>query len=169
VSGALPPFTEKLFGVRFALVMPVARHLETQASLLSQFDVRIERRRFFFELALGVWLPSETNARQGLGGLVGQLGSSYYLAHRGVSPYIGLGISPRWFAGEYSGAGLAVNAHFGVMLMCEAPTRLYAELRVDQNLLRPHLRTSGDSDGIRGDRGREVLPTELSAAVGLGF
>jgi hypothetical protein len=163
------PRAEKLFGARFALVMPFARDLETQASLLSQFDVRIERRRFFVELAAGFWLPSRTNARQGLGGLVGQLGGSYYLAHSGVSPYVGLGVSPRWFAGEYSGAGLAVNAHVGAMFMCEASTRLYAELRVDQNLMRLHPRTRDDSGDERAYRHRELLPTELSAAVGLGF
>lgn len=158
------PRTEKLFGVRLALVMPQARRLETQASLLGQFDVRLERRHFFLELAAGFWLPSETNARQGLGGFVGQLGGSFYLAQGSVSPYIGLGVSPRLFAGEYRGAGLAVNAHIGVMFMREASTRLYAELRVDQNLLHARLR---DDDGARA--AREVLPTELSAAVGLGF
>lgn len=158
------PRSEKLFGVRLALVMPQARRLETQASLLGQFDVRLERRHFFLELAAGFWLPSETNARQGLGGFVGHLGGSLYLAQGSVSPYIGLGLSPRLFAGEYRGAGLAVNAHIGVMFMREASTRLYAELRVDQNLLYARLR---DDDGTR--VAREVLPTELSAAVGLGF
>jgi hypothetical protein len=156
--------TEKLFGVRLALVMPQARRLETQASLLGQFDVRLERRHYFVELAAGFWLPSETNARQGLGGFVGQVGASYYLAQGSVSPYIGLGVSPRIFAGEYRGPGLAVNAHFGVMFMREASTRLYAELRVDQNLLRARLQ---DDDLTRD--AREILPTELSAAVGLGF
>lgn len=156
--------TEKLFGVRLALVMPQARRLETQASLLGQFDVRVERRHYFVELAAGFWLPSETNARQGLGGFVGQLGASYYLAQGSVSPYIGLGVSPRFFAGEYRGPGLAVNAQLGVMFMREASTRLYAELRVDQNLLRARLQYD---DGARD--AREILPTELSAAVGLGF
>jgi hypothetical protein len=156
--------TEKLFGVRLALVMPQARRLETQASLLCQFDVRLERRHYFLELAAGFWLPSETNTQQGLGGFVGHLGGSYYLAQGSVSPYVGLGVSPRIFAGEYTGPGLAVNAHVGVMFMREASTRLYVELRVDQNLLRARLR---DDDGTRA--ARDILPTELSAAVGLGF
>lgn len=156
-------FEEKLFGVRFALVMPWARRLETQASLLCQFDVRLEQPRYFLEVAAGFWLPSETNARQGLGGFVGHIGASYYLAQASVSPYIGLGFSPRVFGGQYEGGGLAVNAHVGVMFMREASTRLYAELRVDQNLLRARRRDA--TDGARG----EILPTELSAAVGLGF
>jgi hypothetical protein len=156
--------TEKLFGARFALVMPQARRLETQASLLGQFDVRLERNRYFIELAAGFWLPSQTNARQGLGGFVGHVGASYYLLQdSSVSPYIGLGVSPRWFAGEYKGPGLALNAHVGVMFMREAPTRLYAELRVDQNLMRARSRDRDAEDA------REVLATELSIAVGLGF
>jgi hypothetical protein len=155
-------FEEKLFGVRLALVMPQARQLETQASLLGQFDVRLEQRHYFVEIAAGFWLPSDTNARQGLGGFVGHIGASYYLAQGSVSPYIGLGFSPRIFAGEWQGAGLAVNAHVGVMFMRESSTRLYAELRVDQNLMRARRR--GGDDGMR-----DVLPTEISAAVGLGF
>ncbi|HET8934797.1 MAG TPA: hypothetical protein VFN67_15210 [Polyangiales bacterium] len=158
-----PAFAEKLFGVRFALVMPWARRLETQASLLCQFDVRLEQPRYFIELAAGFWLPSETNSRQGLGGFVGQLGASYYLAQGSVSPYIGLGFSPRLFGGQYEGVGLAANAHVGLMFMRESSTRLYVELRADQNLL--GARRSDATDGARND----ILPTELSAAVGLGF
>lgn len=156
-------FAEKLFGVRFALVMPWARRLETQASLLCQFDVRLEQPRYFIELAAGFWLPSDTNSRQGLGGFVGHVGASYYLGQGSVSPYIGLGFSPRVFGGQYEGGGLAANAHVGVMFMRESSTRLYAELRVDQNLLRA--RPSDATDGARSN----ILPTELSAAVGLGF
>lgn len=158
-------YTEKLFGVRLALVMPQARRLETQASLLVQFDVRLERKYYFLELAAGFWLPSETNSRQGLGGFVGQVGGSYYLLQDSVSPYIGLGVSPRYFAGEYTGAGLAINAHVGVMFMRESSTRLYAELRVDQNLMRAQRRDFDENAGGN----REILPTELSFAVGLGF
>lgn len=169
LAGAQAPrkrvFSEKLFGVRFGLVMPWARHLETQASMLAQFDVRLEQRHYFVELAIGFWLPSRTNANQGLGGWVGQLGASYYLSQGSVSPYVGVGVSPRLFAGEYSGAGLAANAQVGVMLMRESSTRLYAELRVDQNLMRARQRGPSVADG-----GREtVVPTEISAAVGLGF
>jgi hypothetical protein len=158
-----PAFAEKLFGVRFALVMPWAHRLETQASLLGQFDVRLEQPRYFIELAAGFWLPSDTNSRQGLGGFVGHIGASYYLGQGSVSPYVGLGLSPRVFAGEYEGGGLAFNAHVGVMFMREESTRLYAELRADQNLMRAH-RRGGDDMGAP-----DILPTELSAAVGLGF
>jgi hypothetical protein len=163
-----PAYREKLFGVRLALVMPQARKLETQASLLCQFDVRLERKYYFIELAAGFWLPSETNSRQGLGGFVGQVGGSYYLLQESVSPYIGLGVSPRYFAGEYTGAGLAINAHVGVMFMRESATRLYVELRVDQNLMRAQRRDIDTLDAGGRDAG-EILPTELSFAVGLGF
>jgi len=164
-------FMEKLFGVRFALVMPFARHLETQASLLVQFDARLEQEHYFLELGAGFWLPSETNSHASLGGFVGHLGGSYYLMHASCSPYLGLGVSPRAFLGEYEGAGLAVNAHVGVMFMREASTRLYAELRVDQNLIKARSNAYDYDYTVSGAprRAQDVLPTELSLAVGLGF
>ena len=162
-------FLEKLFGARFALVMPFARHLESQASLLLQFDTRLEQENCFLELAAGFWLPSETNSHAGLGGFLGHLGGSYYLMHESVSPYVGLGISPRVFLGEYAGPGLAVNAHVGVMFMREASTRLYAEVRVDQNLIKAQRETYDYTASGTTRVAHDVLPTELSIAVGLGF
>lgn len=164
-------FLEKIFGARFGLLMPFAKHLEHQASLLAQFDVRLEQRDYFLELALGFWLPAVTNSRESLSGFVMQLGGSYYLTHGSISPYVGLGVSPRVFAGQYQGAGLAVNGHLGVMFLRESSTRLYAEVRVDQNLIK----VRRDIDGYVnvGSSGRlpvdDMLPTELTLAVGLGF
>jgi len=162
-------FLEKLLGVRFALVMPFARHLESQASLLLQFDARLEQENYFLELAAGFWLPSETNTHAGLGGFLAHMGGSYYLLHGSVSPYVGLGISPRVFLGEYQGAGLAVNAHVGVMFMREASTRLYAEVRADQNLIKAQRETYDYTASGSTRVAHDVLPTELSIAVGLGF
>ena len=162
-------FVEKLFGARFALVMPFAQHLESQASLLLQFDARLEQENYFLELAAGFWLPSETNSHASLGGFLAHLGGSYYLMHESVSPYVGLGISPRIFLFEYQGPGLAVNAHLGVMFMREAATRLYVELRADQNLIKARRETYDYTASGAPRIAQNVLPTELSLAVGLGF
>ena len=121
------------------------------------------------ELAAGFWLPSETNRHASLGGFVAHLGGSYYLLHDSCSPYIGLGVSPRVFLGEYQGAGLAVNAHVGVMFMRESSTRLYAEVRADQNLIKAQSNAYDYTSALEPRRGQDVLPTELSLAVGLGF
>lgn len=162
-------FLEKIFGARFGVVAPFAPHLENQASLLLQFDARLEKPDYFLELSAGFWLPSRTNSHDALGGFVGQLGGSYYLSHTSVSPYIGLGISPRAYLGEYEGAGLAINAQVGVMFLRESSTRLYAELRVDQNLIQ--IKPSIDEFESNGTQTsvHAVLPTECSFAVGLGF
>jgi hypothetical protein len=164
-------FLEKIFGARFGLLMPFARHLETQASLLAQFDARLEQHDYFLELGLGFWLPSRTNAREGVGGFVMQLGGSYYLTHTSVSPYVGLGVSPRIFVGEYEGPGLSVNGQVGVMFLREASTRIYAELRVDQNLLKVHHADGSYYASTPGGGlpATDMLPTELTLAVGLGF
>jgi hypothetical protein len=166
-------FVEKIFGARFGVLMPFAKHLENQASLLAQFDARLEQRDYFLEMALGFWLPSRTNSREGLGGLVMQLGGSYYLTHTSVSPYLGIGVSPRYFTGEYEGAGLSVNGHVGVMFLREASTRLYAELRLDQNLIK--VRHSADQYYVGTPAtaasvpATDMLPTELTLAIGVGF
>ena len=161
-------FLEKIFGARFALVAPFAKHLERQASLLFQFDARLEQRDYFLELGAGFWLPSATNSPEAIAGFVAHIGGSYYLTHTSVSPYIGIGVSPRVFFGDYTGPGFAANAHIGVMFLREASTRLYAEIRVDQNLVM--VRREAVSDGYGTSQpAHNMLPTEGSFAVGLGF
>lgn len=165
-------FLEKIFGARFGVLMPFAKHLENQASLLSQFDARLEQRDYFLEFGLGFWLPSRTNVRESLGGIVAQIGGSYYLTHTSVSPYVGLGVSPRYFTSDYDGPGLSVNGHVGLMFLREASTRLYTELRLDQNLIKVR-RNEYDylvgSNSSSASLATDMLPTELTLAVGLGF
>jgi hypothetical protein len=106
-----------------------------------------------------------------VGGLVGQLGASYYLTHTSVSPYIGAGVSPRLLFGDYSGAGLTVGGQIGVMFMRQASTRIYVEGRVDQNVLPLSTSYYDDYDIETGEYadGDDVFPTEISIAVGIGW
>jgi hypothetical protein len=165
-------FLEKIFGARFAMVLPVARHLDVQPGLLAEFDARLEQRDYFLELGGGLIFPTELASRQGFGGLLAHLGGSYYLSHANVSPYIGAGLSPRIFMGAYQGAGMAAYAHAGLMFMRESSTRLYVELQVDQNLTATTPRYPSYYDSSAGQsnpRLYSVRPTEFSLAVGLGF
>jgi hypothetical protein len=167
-------FLEKIFGGRFAMVVPLAYHLDARATMLIQFDARLEQKDYFLELGLGVLVPNSLQDKPSVGGLVGELGASYYLAHASVSPYIGAGLSPRIVLGGFSGAGMAVNGHVGLMFMRESSTRLYVEFQVDQNLISFSPSSSYYSDysysssTVAAPR-KNVLPTELSLAVGLGF
>jgi hypothetical protein len=89
-----------------------------------------------------------------------------------VSPYIGAGISPRVFLGMYTGAGVALNGHLGLMFMRESSTRIYLEFQVDQNLIEAKPSSSYDyNSSFEATRAplQGVLPTEFSVAAGMGF
>jgi hypothetical protein len=165
-------FMEKIFGVRMAAVLPIAYHLHPRAGVSIMFDGRLENNDYFLEFGAGLMLPSDLgSADTGIGGLLAQLGASYYLTHSNVSPYVGVGMSPRILFGNYEGVGFAANAQLGVMFMRESSTRLYIELRVDQNLFALHESYddySSDSESTVQAR-KSVLPTELSVAAGIGW
>jgi hypothetical protein len=164
-------FLEKIIGARFALVVPVGNHLDALPTLLLQFDARLEQKDYFLELGLGFLIPNQDATERSVAGLVGELGGSYYLTHSSVSPYIGAGISPRVFLGMYTGAGVAINGHVGLMFMRESSTRIYVEFQVDQNLIEAKPSSSYDYDSTVGARTplQGVLPTEFSFAAGMGF
>jgi hypothetical protein len=165
-------FLEKVLGARFALVLPVANHLDPQPTLLLQFDARLEQKDYFLELALGFLVPNQGDTTRSVAGIFGQLGASYYLTHTSVSPYIGAGISPRVFLGMYTGAGVALNGHLGLMFMRESSTRIYLEFQVDQNLIEAKPSSSYDyNSSFEATRAplQGVLPTEFSVAAGMGF
>ena len=162
-------FLEKIFGARFGFVLPVASHLELSPTMQVAFDARLEQSDYFIEAAVGFFVSNRAGGQQSLSGMLAHIGASYYLAHDNVSPYLGAGLSPRFYADGYSGVGLTANAHAGLMFMRESSTRIYIELQVDQNLIKirptPIIAYSSGSP-----TGREaVLPTEFSFAAGIGF
>jgi hypothetical protein len=166
-------FAENVAGFRTAVVLPFAPDLDTAPMLLGQFDMRLEGRSYFIEFAAGLMLPSQfdgSESRASIGGLVGQLGASYYLSHTSVSPYVGGGLSPRLIFGDYNGAGLTVGGQFGLMFMRQASTRIYIEVRLDQNVL-PLSTDYGSYDEYPYEEisSDDVFPTELSFAVGIGW
>jgi hypothetical protein len=165
-------FLEKIFGVRTAVMLPLAQHLHSDAALSLMFDGRLETDDYFLEFGAGFLLPSHEQSAD-LAALMLQFGASYYLTHSSVSPYIGAGVSPCAMLGDYSGAAFTVNAQLGLMFMRESSTRLYFELRVDQNLLALKAVPGDSIDPIDGTltphTEHSVLPTEFSLAAGIGW
>src|SRR5690606_15838981 len=100
------------------------------------FDARLEAKSYFLEFGAGVLLPSssayESEEQLAYGGVVGEIGASYYLMHTDVSPYVGAGVMPRVLSA--SPANLAVYGQAGFMFFRTSSSRLYAELRVAQNV-----------------------------------
>lgn len=165
-------FAEKVVGFRTGVVIPLLPDYDPATMLVGQFDMRLEGQDYFIEFAAGLMLPSDFD--RGVGGIIGQLGASYYLTHTSASPYIGAGLSPRLIGGDYSGAALAVGGQVGVMFMRQASTRIYIEARLDQNVL--PLSTNFDDDYGYDANGNyvepeddDVYPTELSIAAGIGW
>jgi len=163
-------FLEKLFGVRFGFVLPVAKHLELSPTLQVAFDVRLEQNDYFIEAAVGFFVSNQAGeGQQSLSGMLALIGASYYLSHTSVSPYVGAGLSPRLFADGYSGVGLTANAHAGLMFMRESSTRIYVQVQVDQNLIKIEPNIVYDYTGTATSTQQAVLPTEFSFVTGIGF
>lgn len=167
-------FAEKVVGFRTGVIIPFVPDHDPAPMLLGQFDMRLEGQSYFIEFGVGLMLPSDFDGggdRVSVGGLVGQLGASYYLTHTSVSPYIGAGLSPRLIGGDYNGAALAVGGQLGLMFMRQASTRIYIEARLDQNVL--PLSTDFGSQYENGmyiePDNDDVYPTELSIAAGIGW
>ena len=162
-------FLEKIFGARFAFVLPVAAHLELSPTVQVAFNARLEQNDYFVEAGVGFFVSNRVGGQQSLSGMLAQIGASYYLLHANVSPYIGAGLSPRLYADGYTGAGLAANAHLGLMFMRESSTRIYIEFQVDQNLVKVRPSAVYDYSSAASSTPQAVLPTEFSFAAGIGF
>lgn len=168
-------FAEKVFGIRTGMALPFGKDVNADAALFAEFDGRLEGKSYFLEFAGGLMLPSQMNdSSDGIGGLIGLIGGSYYLGYTNIAPYVGGGLSPRLMFGAYSGAALTVNGHIGLMFMRMSSSRIYAEIGVDQHLL--PLSPDRYAERYDPDTGtyvtldqNEVWPTELSLAVGIGW
>lgn len=172
-------FTEKVFGVRTGMALPFGKDVNADPALFVEFDGRLEAETYFLEFAGGLMLPSDFaddgDNDEGIGGLLGFIGGSYYLSNTNVAPYVGAGLSPRIMFGAYTGAALTVNGHFGLMFMRMSSSRIYLDIGVDQHLL-PLSDDLFDEqydpetgNYVSTDEGDEVWPTEFSAAVGIGW
>lgn len=154
-------FSEKVIGLKtgvFGLLS--ARALDPDAGLM--FDCRLEAEDYFLEFGAGFMFGTNATRDPAVGGLVAEIGGSYYLAHDNVSPYIGAGVSPRIIGGLNTGIfGFAPYAQIGLMLFRESSTRLYLDLRAAQNLVPLRVTTNNVE--------QRLFPTELGLVFGIGW
>jgi hypothetical protein len=146
--------SESIFGVKVGFALPVAAFTQVNPLGSLEFNVRLEREHFFFELGAGALIPAVVSSNSPVyGGITFELGASYFLSEGDTAPYLGAGVQPRLiFAGSV--LNLAPYVQAGLMFSRQSSPRVYAQLRVSQNVL-----PVGDN----------LYPTELAAQVGIGW
>lgn len=162
-------------GVKASIVFPFAKGVDLEPMASLAFELRIEKRDYFFGFAAGAMLPGSTSNsdRHGYGGVFAEMSGNYFLTHSNFAPYLGAGISPRIQASSSSTAvGFAPFAHVGAMFPRESRARALLEFRVAQNVF-PLKGNSLDGyyDGYnwvtRPDAVNGKYPTELSLQFGV--
>lgn len=162
-------FTEKVMGMKSAVIWPHANGQSFDPSVSFQFDGRLETHAGFLEFGAGAVIPTNGSDKDGLGGVFAEFGGSLYLSETSASPYVGAGFVPRiYFTSHGGGAQAAAYAQVGVMFMRESSSRIYVELRGTQSL------TSIEEDvttnyltGVT--QTRSIYPLEIGLQVGVGW
>ena len=162
-------FTEKVMGLKTAVIWPRAGDETFDASISLQFDGRLEKQWGFLEFGAGVVIPTDGTDRDGLGGVFAEFGGSLYVVEADVSPYIGAGVLPRlYFTSDGGGANAAAYGQVGIMFMRESSSRLYAELRVMQSLT--PIEEDENWDSLTGETyTQSIHPLEIALQIGVGW
>ena len=146
--------SNRSFGLKTGVIAPVASNDRLAAMGALGFDVRLENERWFYELGLGFMIPAMTPDVDGYGGFAVDLGANYYVTDTDFAPYVGVGVQPRLVFSSGSGFNLVPFAQLGATLSRKSSVRLFADVRVGQNVL----------PAVAG-----VYPTEFNVTLGLGF
>lgn len=157
--------SEKVLGLNTRMLLPMATGLVSRPAWSVGFDGRFEQDRFFIEVSAGFIAGSPTTSSLDLtmGGVYVSGGAALYLSEADTAAYVGLGIEPRLLLWPYPSIGIAPYAQFGVMLWRQSSTRLYAELRLAQNVMPVRVGTSTIPTT------QLAYPTEAGLALGVGW
>lgn len=167
-------WSEKVSGFKAGMIYPIGWGHEISPMMSAGFSLRTEGANHFLEFGVGLVLPANPDNDQKLsyGGVYGDIGANFYLAHASTSPYLGFGVMPRLMSREVT--NLAPYGQVGVMFFRESSTRLYLDFRLAQNVL--PVGFGGGSSSYDSASGQYVTPdtqrlypTELSLHVGVGW
>jgi hypothetical protein len=152
--------SESLLGVRVALIQPVGANGFSPIGSVG-FDGRLERERYFLEFGAGILVPAAPNAsmRSAYGGAYAELGAAYFVTEGDVALSVGGGVLTRALLSPQFSLNLAPYVQGGVTFSRDSSTRLYADVRIAQNVLPMSF----------GYSAAEVFPTEVGLQVGIGF
>jgi hypothetical protein len=175
-------FNEKIIGIKAQLDMPFARDISIAPPVALGVDFKLEADAWFMEFGAGFMIPTPGDEDQAsFGGLVSEIGGSFYLTDSEVSLYAGAGALPRILlsADGQGGANIALYGQFGAMFARSSSSRFYTDLRVAQNVTQVPLAversssTDLDDDdpfGISTDYDTyRAYPTEIILEFGIGW
>ncbi len=157
--------TEKLLGVKTQFAQPVAAGSQGVNPIAGvAFDARFEHERYFFEIGAGIIVPAVLSRNSATyGGISSEIGASYFLTTGDTGVYLGAGVQPRIiFSGSVM--NLAPYAQLGVEFSRQSSTRIYADVRLSQNILPVVNSYSADAA-----LSTSLFPTELGVQLGIGF
>lgn len=168
-------FTESVYGFRLLSSAWVAEGEQLDPTFALEFVAKWEAGRMIVELGAGVFLPSMGwESAKKYGGLIMDLGASYYLLDGDVDLYAGGGVSPRMIGGDDDfGIRLALFGQLGVMFFRSTSTRLFIELRVAQHVVPFGGNASEYYDYTTyqwvSRTTDQFFPTEFTLGIGVGF
>ena len=167
-------WSEKVTGFKAGITYPIGWGHEISPMMNAGFALRVEGGEHFLEFGVGFILPAQASDDQQLsyGGVYGELGANFYLAHRSTSPYLGFGVMPRLMSSQQL-TNVAPYVQGGLMFFRESSTRMYLDLRVAQNVLPVGLGGGYQYDSATGTSTAlaklQLFPTELTLHVGVGW
>ena len=171
-----PTSYPKAFGMKTALIFPLASGRSIAPMMAAQFDGRMGNRDSFIEFGVGAAIPSSASSGSDvieMGGVFVELGGSFYLSDGPIAPYLGAGLSPRiWIVDNpnisdgSSGATCVAYGQAGITFTRDSRARVYAELRVNQYILGLANKVA-TADGTQTNG--TYHPTELALQLGIGW
>jgi len=166
-------WSEKVTGFKAGITYPIGWGHDISPMMNAGFALRVEGGEHFLEFGVGLILPANAseNDRLAYGGVYGDIGANFYLAHSSTSPYLGFGVMPRLMSSSVT--NLAPYAQGGLMFFRESSTRMYLDLRLAQNVLPVGFGGSSQYDSTTGNykttEEQRLYPTELTLHVGVGW
>ncbi|MBC7793117.1 MAG: hypothetical protein H7Z43_05375, partial [Clostridia bacterium] len=159
---------DKMGGIRIGFILPVAKGFQFDPSFEVLYDVRLEQKYWFFEIAGGA-IIGVGGDHSALKGATLELGAAYYLTGGDFAPFVGGGVSPRIVSIDNLRFGFAPYVTAGATIGRTATAHFSFELRAFQNVLHLEANRSrpspftGNAETVR----THVYPTELGAFVGI--
>jgi hypothetical protein len=170
-----PTGPAKALGAKAGIILPVASGRSFLSAGMLQFDARFGTRNYFIEVGAGFALAlgnESTSGKAPLEGVFAEVGASFYLLDSPIAPYVGGGVSPRvWGIHSSTNNGLsgALYGQAGVTFTRDSRARMYAELRVSQNVIGiPEYANDGSVSPNRTVLGT-YYPTEFGLQGGIGW